>query len=206
MATTYYFITPPKKNTAWEFWCCLTSQADTDIFQDNPTLAAGDVTVLTDGSNKGNIDTLPSAVVGATRWLYVQLSADEMNGDKWVGVLFHDQSGDEWQDAAFIIMVEQAVTVSDFDESTDKVTVTSNEDKTGYSLSATGIDGIIDEVIEGTTTLRQGLRLMFSILFGKLSGGGTTNPKFRDIADSKDRVDVTTDASGNRTSVTLDGD
>ena len=45
------YITPPLKNTAWEFWCNLGSQADTDIFKDNPDIAVGDVTVILDGVN-----------------------------------------------------------------------------------------------------------------------------------------------------------
>ena len=103
------YITPPLKNTAWEFWCNLGSQADTDIFQDNPTLAEGDVTVILDGVNQNNIDTLPVVVAGATRWLHVQLSADELNGDKMVGVLFHDVADDEWQDVSFTFSIEQNV-------------------------------------------------------------------------------------------------
>ena len=104
-----FFITAPLKNTAWEFWCNLGSQADTDIFQDNPTLAEDDVTVILDGVNQNNIDTLPVVVAGATRWLHVQLSADELNGDKMVGVLFHDVADDEWQDVSFTFSIEQNV-------------------------------------------------------------------------------------------------
>lgn len=84
------------------------------------------------------------------------------------------------------------------------VTAGTVSDKSGYELSATGIDSIIDEVIEGTTTFRQMMRLIASVLFGKSSGGGTTNPKFRDLADTKDRIDATVDVSGNRSSVTRD--
>ena len=40
--------------------------------------------------------------------------------------------------------------------------------------------------------------------FGKASGGDTTSIKFRDLADTKNRVTETVDANGNRTSVTLD--
>ena len=95
---------------------------------------------------------------------------------------------------------------SPFDSTSDQVIVATNNDKTGYALSAAGIDSIWDEVIELTYTARKLLRLIASALFGKVTGGGTVNPKFRDLNDSKDRIDATTDASGNRTSVTLDGD
>jgi len=93
---------------------------------------------------------------------------------------------------------------SDFDESADQVIVATNNDKTGYALSAAGVDGIMDEVYEGTRTFRQWLRLAASVLFNKSTGGGTTTGTFRDDADSKARITATLDASGNRTAVILD--
>jgi len=75
---------------------------------------------------------------------------------------------------------------------------------TATALSAAGVDAIHDEVVEGSTTLRQTMRLIMSALFGKLSGGGTTTLTFRDIGDSKDRLTVTVDANKNRTAVTKD--
>lgn len=77
-------------------------------------------------------------------------------------------------------------------------------DKAGFSLSAAGIDGIIDEVVEGTITVRQAMRLLIGVLAGKSSGGGTATLKFRDSGDAKDRVTATVDADGNRTAMTLD--
>lgn len=77
-------------------------------------------------------------------------------------------------------------------------------DKAGFSLSASGIDSIWDEVIEGTLTGRQTLRLNIGVLASKSSGGGTATLKFRDSGDAKDRVTATVDADGNRTAITLD--
>lgn len=77
-------------------------------------------------------------------------------------------------------------------------------DKAGFALSAAGIDSIIDEVIEGTTTLRQAIKLFTAALVGKSSGGGTATLKFRDIGDGKDRITATVDSNGNRTAMTLD--
>lgn len=110
-ATTYFFITPPIKNTAWQFWCKLTSQGDNNIFQRTVTMAAGDVIVFRDGVSLGNIDTLP-VEVGATGLLRVDLSADEMNGDEMTFVDFHDVAGAEWQDAGFVVMPMEAVIVA----------------------------------------------------------------------------------------------
>jgi len=80
-----------------------------------------------------------------------------------------------------------------------------SDDKTGYELSAAGVDAILDEVVEGTTTLRQMLRIFISALAGKSSGGGTVTLSFRDLADGKNRITATVDVNGNRTNMTLDG-
>lgn len=63
---------------------------------------------------------------------------------------------------------------------------------------------VIDYVIEGALTLKHFLRLIGSSTFLKTTGAGTTSPKFRDLGDTKDRIDGTVDGSGNRTNVTLD--
>lgn len=60
-------------------------------------------------------------------------------------------------------------------------------------------------VIEGSMTAEQMMRIFLSALGNKLSGADTTNILARDLADSKNRIDATVDANGNRTSVTLDG-
>lgn len=73
------------------------------------------------------------------------------------------------------------------------------------ALAADAVDEILDEVVEGSLTMRQVLRLVLSALAGKAAGGGTTTVTFRDNADSKNRISATVDASGNRTAVTLDG-
>lgn len=77
-------------------------------------------------------------------------------------------------------------------------------DKTGYRLSATGVDDIHDEVVEGTTTMRQSTRLANSANGSKVSGAATATAVIRDIGDTKDRITATVDANGNRSAVTLD--
>lgn len=86
----------------------------------------------------------------------------------------------------------------------DSVIVGSNQDKTGYTLSSAAIAAIWNEVLEGARTARQFMRLILSVLVGKVSGMDSNHPLFRDPADTKTRVDALTDANGNRTSVTLD--
>lgn len=91
------------------------------------------------------------------------------------------------------------------DTGTDGVVVAAAS-KTGYALSAAGIDGILDEVVEGSITLRQATNLFLAVLTGKTSGGGTTTLTFRDTGDSKNRLVVTVDANQDRTAVgTRDG-
>lgn len=65
-------------------------------------------------------------------------------------------------------------------------------------------DAVHDEAVEGTTTLRQSIRLANAALGGKASGLDTTAPKYRDLADTKDRISATVDANGNRSAVTRD--
>jgi hypothetical protein len=77
-------------------------------------------------------------------------------------------------------------------------------DKTGFALSATAVDAIHDEDQGEGWTLRQLMRLMTAALLGKTNGFNTGTPKFRDQADTKDRISAIADADGNRTSVTLD--
>lgn len=49
------------------------------------------------------------------------------------------------------------------------------------------------------------MRLMASVLVGKVSGAGTGTETFRDLNDTKDRVISSVDVNGNRTNVTKDG-
>lgn len=107
MTTLYIANTPPIKGYAFTFYLSLVSQADPDIFQVNPTLAAGDVTVFVDGVAFGNIDTLPVVTPAGSKMVKVDLSVAEMTGNK-VCVLFSDVAGNEWQDCFVEIRTETA--------------------------------------------------------------------------------------------------
>jgi len=85
------------KGQAYTFYVSLLSQADKDIFQVNPTLAAGDVKVSIDGGALNNLATLPVVTPAGSKLVKVDLSAEEMNGDH-INVVFSDQAGDEWCD------------------------------------------------------------------------------------------------------------
>lgn len=72
------------------------------------------------------------------------------------------------------------------------------------ALTAAAVDAVLDEVVEGTTTLRELLRGFAAALLGKADGLDTTTVHFRDLADAKNRITATVDANGNRTAITLD--
>lgn len=88
----------PKKNTAFRFYISLVSQANLNIFQVNPTMAAGDVKYSIDGGAFQNLNTLPAATPAGGSVLQVDLLNTEMNGDNIV-VKFSDAAGAEWCDA-----------------------------------------------------------------------------------------------------------
>ena len=66
-------------------------------------------------------------------------------------------------------------------------------------------DAVLDEVVEGTTTLRKAVNLHSAVLAGKASGGGTNTITYRDLGDSKNRAVQTVDVDGNRSAVVNDG-
>lgn len=115
-----------------------------------------------------------------------------------------------------------------------RVTVGSNQDKTGYNVTTIGTGAIsagsfttdaidvnvlaasaasevanslLDQpnAVEVGLTLRQAFRLISAALFGKVSGAEGTTVVFRNaVADDKNRITATTDSNGNRVAVTTD--
>jgi hypothetical protein len=75
---------------------------------------------------------------------------------------------------------------------------------TAVPFSSASVDSILDDPVEGAITLRQAMRVLLAYLAGRATGGGTAAPKFRDQANTKDRISMTVDSSGNRSAVTLD--
>ena len=64
-------------------------------------------------------------------------------------------------------------------------------------------DAVLDEVVVGSYTMRQLLKVMAAALAGKATGGGTTSVTFRGVDDTSDVIVATVDANGNRSAVTL---
>jgi len=90
-------MVPPQKGVEYIFYVFLVSQANQRLFQVNPTLASGDVTVTTDGNAVTNLDTLPDVDPDGSVFVKVTVSATEMNGDN-IAIRFCDAAGDEWCD------------------------------------------------------------------------------------------------------------
>lgn len=95
------FVTP-KKNTQFIFYTTLRQQANANLFQTNPTIAAGDFKVSTDGAALGNLGTLPVVTPAGSTMVKITLSTSEMNGDN-VTVICSDAAGAEWCDLSFNI-------------------------------------------------------------------------------------------------------
>jgi hypothetical protein len=74
----------------------------------------------------------------------------------------------------------------------------------GEAIPIRIVQAALGDVVEGTLTLKGVLRILLAAIANLSSGGRTTNIKYRDLGDTKDRIDGTVDANGNRTSVTLD--
>jgi hypothetical protein len=67
------------------------------------------------------------------------------------------------------------------------------------------VDANIAGITDGSYDQQEMMRIMFSALSGKSSGGGTATLVFRDSGDGKNRISATVDSDGNRTATTLDG-
>jgi hypothetical protein len=107
---------------------------------------------------------------------------------------------------------------------TSGVTVSTNNDKTGYALTSAydlaktaaqasdiptanqNADALLDRSngVETGCTVRQSLRLANSANAGKDNGLSGTTVRIRDINDTKDRITATVDGDGNRSAITLD--
>jgi hypothetical protein len=95
----------PKKNVAYAFYIALVDVSTGD-FKANPTLAAGDFKVSTDGSAFTNLATLPIVDPAGSTGVKVDLSTSEMNGDK-ILVQCIDAAGNEWSEAIFFIDIDE---------------------------------------------------------------------------------------------------
>jgi hypothetical protein len=85
----------------------LISQSSRPQLKVNPTIAAGDFKVSTDGSAFTNLSTLPDVYPSGGRSVRIQLSTSEMNGQNVV-IVASDVAGAEWDDLLINIETEPA--------------------------------------------------------------------------------------------------
>jgi len=223
--------TIPVRGEAYEFDVALVSQADTKLYQTNPTLAAGDVKIQTDDGTLANITTLPTGAASSKR-VKVSLSASEMTGDR-IWVQFSDAAGAEWCDFAVDVhtsargvddlaypattgrsMVVSASGVVDAQvKAIDAGAITAAAVATGAidagAVAADAANEIADALLDrasaaDTYTVRQALRILLADAAGKSSGSVSNAPVLRAIDDSKARITATVDSDGNRLTVTVD--
>lgn len=71
------------------------------------------------------------------------------------------------------------------------------------AIADSAIDAILDEVVVGTYTMRQILKLMAAKMHGKATGGGTTSIKYTGLDNVADVIIETVDTNGNRSAVSL---
>lgn len=166
---------PIKQNTAGQFDYILLFDG-VDIVT-GPTIAAIDFRISIDDGALAPLATLPVESPAGSGWVLIAFSQAETNGAV-IKVRWIDDAGAEWDDGG----------------ATWRTSVRTVDDL-AYA----------DEVYEGALTLRNIIRILLAALAGKSTGGGTASVQFRDVADSKDRIDATVTVNGNRTAVTLDG-
>jgi hypothetical protein len=75
---------------------------------------------------------------------------------------------------------------------------------TAESIAAATVQALANRIVENGMTSDELTRLMASVILGKLTGAGTGTERFRDLADTKDRIIATINAVGDRTEVLLD--
>jgi len=131
----------------------------------------------------------------------VYVGSPPVNGDTVVGRGTMNWDGTAEMNASTILVnVNAAITAAHVTTDADIAAIAG---AIGALVNLTA-DDVLDEVVEGTLTLRQIHRLLLSALAGLASGGGTPILTFRDIADTKDRITATVDKAGNRTAVIRD--
>lgn len=154
-----------------------------NVFEDTTTTAILSPTVTQDATRTGHY--------------YVSIPCTTANG-------FEDSKSYNVVVTCVVSTVTSAATIASFQCFTNSFDSVLVSDKTGFRLSADGVDDILDEVVEGSSTMRQYLKGIAAVLFGQSSGGGSATITFESPdTPGTNRVTATVDANGNRTAMTL---
>jgi hypothetical protein len=73
-----------------------------------------------------------------------------------------------------------------------------------YSIGSIDPDPMFTSNVEGAVTVQEALAVILAFAAGKATGGGTASVKYRNQADTVNRLTQTVDASGNRSATALD--
>lgn len=147
----------PVRGVAYDFYTSLVSQASSNEFQVNPTIASGDFQISIDGGTLANLATLPVVTPAGGVGVLVALSAVEMDAEK-IQVIAIDASGAEWYDVMVFLDVPDSSeeTVLDILEG-DHV-----ENKTSLKIFRKDTSSLlVDKVITGSL-LKDGVTISTS--------------------------------------------
>ena len=133
----------PVRATAYTFYVSVIDSADSTSFKLNPTIAAGDFKVSTDGSTFANLSTLPVVTPSGSIAILVSLSVLEMTGDKIV-VRGIDVAGAEWDDIMIFVDVPTALPLDILEGDHIETRTTSRVNKKGTTTA------VLDKAVSGS--------------------------------------------------------
>lgn len=188
---------PPKKGVSYTFYCSLVSQADTKVFQANPTLATGDVKVAVDDAAPANITTLPVVDADFTKRIKVTLSTSEMNGDN-ITIIFSDVAGAEWCD----LTIDIATALQQVDDLATQASVDALPDAAG--INAEVVDALnVDTYAEpgqgtpaATASIAAKVNYLFKAWRNKHTQSATIYSLFADDGTTVDQKATVSDTGG----------
>ena len=151
---------PAKRGVEYITYIQLPSVADDNIFQVNPTIAAGDFKITKDGGTEANLNDLPVVTPSGSEWVKIILTATEMTSDI-VGIKCLDAAGAEWKSVAFSIPTV-ASQIDDIKTDTGAILIdTAVIGALGAGLTALStqasvdtIDGIVDTILVDTADMQ----------------------------------------------------
>lgn len=185
----------PSAGTSVPFFCFLINGWKVRPQEATHTLSVGGAGILlVDGGGDPFVDTIGSFIVRIVYQQPVQVIAIATGGG---GVDFTTT------DRAELFAVRPAISaIPESFTSSDRIAL--NAIQPAIASSAITASDIWQHIVDGALSAEQSIRLINAVLAGKVSGAGTGIEKFRNPADTKDRLVSTVDPSGNRTSITTD--
>ena len=146
-----------------------------------------------------------------------QSGGDPIGGGVFTGVYFFLQNDTGWRikppEANVTISVVGNLYPEDPDLGFLNPTIgqfsTSIRLDTSSNTQVAPLEGLADAVwqreLESAFTAEELTRIMYAVLAGRVSGAGTGTERFRNVANTKDRLVSTVDENGNRSTVVGDG-